>query len=341
MDIRRVVAGVGRSLIGAGVIILLFVAYQLWGTGLTEARHQRELTREFEQSLLEAATTAAPPTTATTAATVATDPSPTAAPPTAAPATLPPAPPPTPEGNAVAIIRIPGIRLEKAVVEGVSLPALKRGPGHYPDTPLPGQPGNAAIAGHRTTYGAPFSRLDELDRGDPILVTTRQGRFRYEVSSKTVVRPSETSVLDASDDNRLTLTTCEPKFSAARRLIVVATLVGEATEPPPATTATTAVTTAPPATAQEPPPTEATTTTPPTTRAPRSLAEAEAGLSGESAPNGPAVVWGLLAAAVWVLTWLAGRWWRRWPAYLLGAPVFLVVLFVFFENFNRLLPANY
>jgi len=52
-------------------------------------------------------------------------------------------------------------------------------------------------------------------------------------------------------------------------------------------------------------------------------------------------VWGLLAAAVWVLTWLAGRWWRRWPAYLLGAPVFLVVLFVFFENFNRLLPANY
>jgi sortase A len=241
----------------------------------------------------------------------------------------------------VAIIRIPGIGLEKAVVEGVSLPALKRGPGHYPDTPLPGQPGNAAIAGHRTTYGAPFSRLDELDRGDPILVTTRQGRFRYEVSSKTVVRPSETSVLDASDDNRLTLTTCEPKFSAARRLIVVATLVGEATEPPPATTATTAVTTAPPATAQEPPPTEATTTTPPTTRAPRSLAEAEAGLSGESAPNGPAVVWGLLAAAVWVLTWLAGRWWRRWPAYLLGAPVFLVVLFVFFENFNRLLPANY
>jgi sortase A len=308
MDIRRVVAGVGRSLIGAGVIILLFVAYQLWGTGLAEARHQRELTREFERSLLEAA------------------------------------PPPTPEGNAVAIIRIPGIGLEKAVVEGVSLPALKRGPGHYPDTPLPGQPGNAAIAGHRTTYGAPFSRLDELDRGDPILVTTRQGRFRYEVSSKTVVRPSETSVLDASDDNRLTLTTCEPKFSAARRLIVVATLVGEATEPPPtppATTATTAVTTAPPATAQEPPPTEATTTTPPTTRAPRSLAEAEAGLSGESAPNGPAVVWGLLAAAVWVLTWLAGRWWRRWPAYLLGAPVFLVVLFVFFENFNRLLPANY
>jgi sortase A len=347
MDIRRVVAGVGRSLIAAGVIILLFVAYQLWGTGLTEARHQRELTREFEQSLLEAAGTTTT-TAATTTTTTATDPSPTAPPTTAPPSTLPAAPPPTPEGNAVAIIRIPGIGLEKAVVEGVSLPALKRGPGHYPDTPLPGQPGNAAIAGHRTTYGAPFSRLDELDPGDPILVTTRQGRFRYEVSSKRVVRPSETSVLDTSEDNRLTLTTCEPKFSAARRLIVVATLVGEAADLPPAPPPTTVPPT-PPTTPPDSPttapttaaPTTAATTAPPTTRAPRSLAEAEAGLSGESASNGPAVVWGLLAAAVWVLTWLAGRWWRRWPAYLLGTPVFLVVLFVFFENFNRLLPANY
>ena len=342
MDIRRVVAGVGRSLIAAGVIILLFVAYQLWGTGLTEARHQRELTREFEQSLLEAATTTTTTATTTTAP-VATGPSPTTAPTTAPPATLPAAPPPTPEGNAVAIIRIPGIGLEKAVVEGVSLPALKRGPGHYPDTPLPGQPGNAAIAGHRTTYGAPFSRLAELDPGDPILVTTRQGRFRYEVASKTVVRPSETSVLDATDDDRLTLTTCEPRFSAARRLIVVATLVGEAAELPPAPPPTT-VPTVPPTTTPGSPTTVATTaasTVPPTTRAPRSLAEAEAGLSGESASNGPAIVWGLLAAAVWILTWLAGRLWRRWPAYLLGTPVFLVVLFVFFENFNRLLPANY
>ena len=339
MDIRRVVTGVGRSLIAAGVIILLFVAYQLWGTGLTEARHQRELTREFEQSLLEAATTTTTATAATTTTAVATDPSATDPAATAPPATLPPAPPPTPEGNAVAIIRIPAIGLEKAVVEGVSLPALKRGPGHYPDTPMPGQPGNAAIAGHRTTYGAPFSRLDELDPGDPILVTTRQGRFRYEVSSKTVVQPSETSVLDTTDDDRLTLTTCEPKFSAARRLIVVATLVGEATEPPPAPPATT-VTTAPPPTAPDSP-TTAATTTPPTTRAPRSLAEAEAGLSGESASNGPVLVWGLLAAAVWILTWLAGRRWRRLPAYLLGTPVFVVVLFVFFENFNRLLPANY
>ena len=322
------VAGVGRSLIAAGVLILLFVAYQLWGTGLTEARHQRKLTSQFEQALLDATTTTTPPTTA---------PAGPAPPPTPAPpSTLPAAPPPTPEGDAVAIIRIPAIGVEKAVVEGVSLPALKRGPGHYPDTPLPGQPGNAAIAGHRTTYGAPFSRLNELGAGDEIFVTTRQGRFRYAVTSKTVVRPTETSVLDSTEDNRLTLTTCEPKFSAAKRLIVVAALTGEAAEPPPTTTT---VPTTPPTTAPGAPATVATTTT----AAPRSLAdaEAEAGLSGESASNGPAVAWGLAAAAVWVLTWLAGRLWRRWPAYLVGTPVFLVVLFVFFENFNRLLPANY
>ncbi|HVM02080.1 MAG TPA: hypothetical protein VM263_05355, partial [Acidimicrobiales bacterium] len=129
MDIRRVVRGLGRTLIAAGVLILLFVAYQLWGTGLAEARHQRQLTRQFERSLLEAPATT---TTATTAP--AATPSPSDPPIT--PATLPAGPPPTPEGDAVALIRIPSIGVDKAVVEGVSLAALKRGPGHYPGTAL-------------------------------------------------------------------------------------------------------------------------------------------------------------------------------------------------------------
>ena len=85
------------------------------------------------------------------------------------------------EGDAIAHLRIPAIGVDKIVVEGVQVADLKRGPGHYPDSPLPGQPGNAAIAGHRTTYGAPFNRLDELEQGDEILVTTVQGAFRYEV----------------------------------------------------------------------------------------------------------------------------------------------------------------
>ena len=293
VDIRRGVRGLGKTLIAAGTLILLFVAYQLWGTGLAEARSQDRLTKRFAQSL---ATPLPPP------------------PPGPRPDGQPP--PQAPEGEAVAIMRIPKIGMEKAVVEGVALPELKKGPGHYPTTPLPGQPGNSAIAGHRTTYGAPFFRLDEVSAGDPILVTTRQGRFRYEVIDKRVVGPDETSVLEATPDNRLTLTTCEPRFSAARRLVVVAALTDEAAEAPPE----------PPAGQSAPPP-----------------AQARAGLSGsqDGAGNGPAVAWGVAAALVALLVYGLSRVWRRWPAYLLGAPAFLVVLFFFFENFSRLLPANY
>ena len=244
------------------------------------------------------------------------------------------------EGEAVAIMKIPRIGIEKAVVEGTSVADLKKGPGHYVGTPLPGQPGNAAIAGHRTTYGAPFNRIDELERGDPIIVTTRQGSFRYETESTTIVRPSDSYVLDPTEDNRLTLTSCHPKYSARQRIIVVARLVGEAAPaPPPEAIAPT--TTAPPATTT--PPTLAgdddpvVSSVPPVEPQPVSL---QGGLSGEGAANGPAILWGLVAAAVFVAIWIWSRVWRRWPAYVLGAPVFLVVLFVFFENVSRLLPAN-
>lgn len=289
MDIRRGVRGVGKTLIAAGTLILLFVVYQLWGTGLAESRSQDRLTKRFTQQL-SAPTPSSPP-----------GPRPDAA-----------APPPAPEGEAVALIKIPKIGVEKAVVEGVGVPELKKGPGHFPTTPMPGQPGNSALAGHRTTYGAPFFRLDEVRGGDQVLVTTRQGRFNYEVTENKVVGPDETSVLDGTPDNRLTITTCEPRFSAAKRLVVVAALKGEAAQPAPEG----------PADQHAPPP-------------------IEAGLSGADAGNGPVVAWGAASALVTLLVWLLGRVWRRWPAYLLGAPVFLVVLFFFFENFSRLLPANY
>lgn len=282
MDLRRAVGALGRALIIAGVLILLFVGYQLWGTGLAENRSQDRLTKQFSQSL------AVP-----------------------VPKDRGPAPPPPPEGDAVAFIKIPKAGVEKAVVQGVGLPELKKGPGHYPTTPMPGQPGNVAIAGHRTTYGAPFFRLDEVASGDAILMTTRQGSFRYEVTERKVVNPDQTEVLDATDDNRLTLTTCEPRFSAARRLVVVAALKGNAAPPSVEVPA-----------------------------APRPASD-PAGLSGDDAARGPAVAWGSAAALVGLLTWLVGRLWRRWPAYLLGTPAFLVVLFFFFENFSRLLPANF
>ena len=293
MDIRRVARGCGKTFITMGVLILLFVAYQLWGTGLAEARSQDHLTKQFERGL--------PPPAAADAA----------------PAPTPEEPPaPAPPGEAVAILKIPKLNVEKAVVEGVGEPELKKGPGHYPNTPMPGQAGNAAIAGHRTTYGAPFFNVDQLVQGDQILVTTRQGQFRYDVVGSKIVSPKETSVLDSTGEDRLTLTTCHPRYSAKQRLVVVAALNGAPARPPSA------------------PPTPA--PTPTITERPQ-----RAGLSGSGAANGPAITWGLAAAAVWVITWALARRWRRGPAYLLGTPVFLVVLFVFFENFSRLLPANF
>jgi sortase A len=283
------VGGLGRALIAFGVLVLLFVAYQLWGTGIHEARAQHDLRRQFAAGT----TTTVPrgaPTSSTTAA------------------------PPTPSGDAVAVIRIPRIGVDKAVVEGVGVPDLKKGPGHYPGTPLPGQPGNAAIAGHRTTYGAPFYRLNEVQPGDAILVTTHQGTFRYQADGTKVVKPWQTEVLAPSTDARLTLTTCNPRFSARERLVVTASLRSEPAPAPP-------------------------TTLPPTKAHPRVTFE-EPSLSGDRSAAWPTVGWGLLAALVALLVYLAGRRWRRWPAYLLGAPLFLVVLFVFYENVARLLPAN-
>ena len=274
---RAVLGAVGRVLISAGLLILSFVGYQLWGTAFSEGRAQERLVEEFKSKdgpALEA---------------------------------IRPVP-----GGAVGLIEIPKIGLDKAIVEGVGVAELKTGPGHYPETPMPGQPGNAAIAGHRTTYGAPFNRLDELVAGDAILVTTAQGEFRYEVESAVVVHPGQSEVLDPTPDARLTLTTCHPEFSAAQRLVLTAKLAT-----PPA------------------PPTETSTTGPP--KDPGTL---DAGLSGDPTARWPAFAWGLAAATAAACMQVGARYWRRLPSYLLGALPFLVALLLFFENFARLLPAN-
>ena len=191
-DWRWVVGGVGRGLIAAGVLILFFVVYQLWGTGIQEARSQNQLENEFNDIIATAPapTTVAPTTTraASTSAAVATVPTTTVA------ATTVP-PPDVKEGDPLARIEIPKIGVDKIVVAGVALSDLRKGPGHYPNTPLPGQLGNAAIAGHRTTYGAPFFRVDELAAGDEIIVTTVQGTFRYLVTEIKIVKPTDFSRL--------------------------------------------------------------------------------------------------------------------------------------------------
>jgi sortase A len=305
MRLATVLGAIGRACITAGVLILLFVAYQLWGTGIREAQAQSELETEFEERI-GADLRAADEVTTTTAPGGTTEPG---------------APPPAPaEGDAIAHLRIPAIGVDKIVVSGVQVADLKRGPGHYPDSPLPGQPGNAAIAGHRTTYGAPFNRLDELEQGDEILVTTVQGAFRYEVRETLVVNPDQVEVLDDYGDDRLTLTACHPKYSARQRIVVVAALIGDA---------------APASDARADPPDAAGDTEV------ASSQSIDAGLGGERASAWPAVLLALACALIWIAAWLLGKVWRKWPAYLVSLPVFLVMLFFFFENFSRLLPANF
>jgi sortase A len=127
-------------------------------------------------------------------------------------------------GDAVGKISIPSIGVSRYVVEGTDTASLRKGPGHYPSTPLPGERGTAAIAGHRTTYGAPFRRLNEVKRGDPVIVDMPYGRFVYRVQGTRVVDDQDLSVLRPKGYSRLVLSACHPLYSAAQRIIAFARL---------------------------------------------------------------------------------------------------------------------
>ena len=123
-------------------------------------------------------------------------------------------------------IIIPKIGVEWLVHEGTDIPSLKRGPGHYPGTSLPGEIGLCIIAGHRTTYGAPFNRVDQLDKGDEIILQTASNEnFIYYVTGLTETKPDDVSVLNQTNYPSLALTTCHPKYHASKRLIVFADMI--------------------------------------------------------------------------------------------------------------------
>ena len=233
-DWRWWVGGVGKTLIAAGLLMFGFVAYQLWGTAIETARAQSALESEFEELL------AGVPATEDTD-----DPGdPEAATPTSAPAATVPGPATSvpddvtgttaaerpaavvEEGDPIARIEMPTIGVDNIVVAGVDKGDLKKGPGHYPDTPMPGQLGNAAIAGHRTTYGQPFFDVDKLQIGDEIVVTTLEGRFVYRVTGQQIVQPSDYQVVATTDPTSatLTLTSCHPKWTARERIIIFSEL---------------------------------------------------------------------------------------------------------------------
>jgi sortase A len=129
------------------------------------------------------------------------------------------------DGQAVGRIRIPRIGASFVVVKGTDTADLRRGPGSYPQTPLPGAPGTTAIAGHRTTYGAPFRHIDRLTTGNRITVTMPYGRFTYRVQSKRIVGPDAIWVINRVGYDRLVLSACHPLYSASKRIVVFARLV--------------------------------------------------------------------------------------------------------------------
>jgi len=260
-DWRFFVGNLGKTLIAVGLLMFGFVAYQLYGTGIETAAAQNELEDQFEEqlALVEPVTAdfeeradgsaieVVPQTGATgeggdsSDAVVVTGETESAGPAAdddpftvAGEADSPPAVPVEAQnipndlenGDALAKIEIPRIGVNDIVVAGVETGDLKRGPGHFADTPLPGQLGNAAIAGHRTTYGQPFRNVDQLQTGDEIRMTTLSGVFVYKVTGQAIVEPSEYQVVATTDPNvaNLTLISCHPVFTAQQRIVIFSEL---------------------------------------------------------------------------------------------------------------------
>lgn len=208
----RYLAIAGWTLLGTSLLIALFLFYQLFVTDLINSRSQEAASEELVVVLAERRDDLVTPSSTTTTSQVV-----------AAPELL--VEPDVATGEPFARLVIDRIELDAVVFEGVDRATLKSGPGHMPNTPLPGQPGNAVISGHRTTYGRPFYDLDLLVPGDEIEVETALGISTYAVRDVLIVAPTDVWVANNIDGAWLTLTTCNPRFSAAERLVIQAELV--------------------------------------------------------------------------------------------------------------------
>ena len=129
-------------------------------------------------------------------------------------------------GNGIGRIYAPAMDVDAVIVEGTDTDSLQKGPGHYPETALPGQGTTIGIAGHRTTYLAPFRHIDEIEEGDEIVVEMPYGTFTYAVETTDIVEPSDVEVVRDVGHERVVLTACHPEYSAAERYVVFGRLVG-------------------------------------------------------------------------------------------------------------------
>lgn len=196
---RGLIKVLGEFFITFGLVVLLFVTYELWGTGRYTEAHQETLTEQLDQKWSKPAE----PHVTTEKVKL---------------------------GDGLALIRVPrfGKDYKFVIVEGTTPADLRRGPGHYARTALPGQVGNFVVSGHRTTYSAPFNKADRLRAGDEILIDTKKTQYVYRVTKLQIVAPTRVEVTapvplhpgKKPKRKMITLTTCHPKYSAAQRLIV-------------------------------------------------------------------------------------------------------------------------
>lgn len=206
MRIVRGVAGLlGEALVTLGVVLLLFVGWQLWWTDVVSDADSAQVVATMQQEFDDPSSAWVHPDKA-----------------------MP--------GDAFAIVRVPrfGEKFARPLYEGTTSDVLARGIGHYTGTALPGEVGNFAMAGHRTTYGKPFNKVAELKAGDLIIVETRESYFVYEVYEDLIVAPTQTEVVAPVPGRRLgeqptealmTMTSCHPMFSSRQRWVTHSRLI--------------------------------------------------------------------------------------------------------------------
>ena len=274
--ISRLLDALGRTMIAAGFLLLSFVAYQLWGTGIAEGRSQSAMATQFAK----------------------------------------PQPIQPQFGGLVGRITSPSIDISKYVVAGVRLKDLERGPGLFPGSPLPGQKGNVAIAGHRTSFGAPFSRIDEIRDNDKIILETRDGTFTYIVNGEPrIVSATDTAVVKTTNPDvaMITLVSCYPKWTSTQRIIVVATLDSNESPLPPTPFAT-----------NEP-----------------VVQQTSDGWFHDPTAWSTVLFFGFALIAIRIIAVvLTRRGRRKFFVYLIAGGIFVPTLFLFFGGLSRLLPAN-
>lgn len=199
--LRRAARWCATALVAAGLALGAVLAWEIWGTSLETSRHQRELAAQFATEAPVPGDPSAPGESAAGPAAVTTGP-----------------------GEMVGRIVARSIDLDAYVVHGTRYRDLVKGPGWVPGTAYPGGPGNAAISGHRTSYGAPFADIHLLEPGDEIEVTVDGRTHVYVVTGSVIVRPNRVDVMRTADWTRSTLTliSCYPKYSSKKRIIVTA-----------------------------------------------------------------------------------------------------------------------